>query len=168
MLIAITGKSGSGKSTLAREYTKELPDCIHIDVDKVSHEVLETIKDDLVKIYGDIILKEDGSLNRIVLGDLIFSDRVKYDALVRPVWERVLVIVDRLVSSHTNAVIDHILVAHTKYWEQADITIKVICNEDKRIARIKKRDNISDDYLVKRESASPDFDSVAAMLEYYS
>ena len=77
MLIAITGKSGSGKSTLAKEYAKELPDCVHIDVDKVSHEVLETIKDDLVKIYGDIILKEDGSLNRIVLGDLIFSDREK-------------------------------------------------------------------------------------------
>ena len=164
MLIAITGKSGSGKSTLAKEYAKELPDCVHIDVDKVSHEVLETIKDDLVKIYGDIILKEDGSLNRIVLGDLIFSDREKYDALVRPVWEKTLVIIDTLIGSHVNSVVEHILAAQTKYWEQSDITIKVMCEEKKRIARIKKRDKITDEYLKKRESASPDFSKIEADL----
>lgn len=168
MLIAITGKSGSGKSTLAKEYAKELPDCVHIDVDNVFHEVLETIRDDLVNLYGREILKEDGSIDRIKLGDLIFSDRVKYDALVRPVWEKVLIIVDNLIASHANAVVDHILVAHTKYWQQADFTVKVVCDENARIARIKNSDNISDEYLAKRESASPDFDKVEAMMEYYS
>ena len=34
------------------------------------------------------------------------------------------------VSDIIDDFVEHILLAHTKYWEQADITIKVICNED--------------------------------------
>lgn len=164
MLIVIAGKSGSGKSTLAKEYAKELPDCVHIDVDKVTHDVLDTIKDDLLILYSEKILKADGSINRTVLGDLIFSDREKYDSLVRPVWEKTLIIIDNLIASHKSAVVDHILAAHTKYWKQADLTIKVMCEEKKRIARIKKRDKITDEYLKKRESASPDFSKIEADL----
>ena len=79
-------------------------------------------------------------------------------------WEKTLVIIDTLIGSHVNSVVEHILAAQTKYWEQSDITIKVMCEEKKRIARIKKRDKITDEYLKKRESASPDFSKIEADL----
>ena len=44
MIIGICGKSGSGKSTLSKTLTNHYKNIIHLDIDKVGHNVL-TIED---------------------------------------------------------------------------------------------------------------------------
>ena len=41
MLISLVGKSGSGKTTIANKLKSLDNRIIHIDVDKISHQVLE-------------------------------------------------------------------------------------------------------------------------------
>lgn len=161
MLVAITGKSGSGKSTTARAFA--VAGFYHIDVDKLVHEVLDTMKEELVTRYGPQMLLPTGKINRVVLGDLIFSDRNKYVELVNRTWELATPIIDKLIRENQNVVIEHILVQQTRYWREADIRVLALVEDDQeRIRRIMERDKVPAEYLKKRESATPDFSNVVA------
>ena len=161
MLVAITGKSGSGKSTAARAFA--VAGFYHIDVDKLVHGILNTMKDELLAKYGPQILLSTGKINRVVLGDLIFSDRSKYIELVTRTWELATPIIDKLIRENKNVVIEHILVQQTRYWREADLRVLALVEDDQeRIRRIMERDNVSAEYLQKREAATPDFSNVVA------
>lgn len=75
LIVGLTGGIGSGKS-LAADFFRELGVTV-IDADVVARKVVESKSEALeiiVKKFGPIVLKSDGSLDRAWLRDKIFAD----------------------------------------------------------------------------------------------
>ena len=81
MLIGIVGKSGAGKSSLVKRMMTFDNDIVHIDIDKIGHDILkdEKIVNNIVKIVGDTSVVVDGVIDRKKVGNIIFNDLKKYN-----------------------------------------------------------------------------------------
>lgn len=154
MILGITGKSGVGKSTLATQLTKHGYDFHIIHIDDISHKAMESdiIKNKLLDIFGEAII-QNGVINRKYLGDLVFTNRHLYDKISNDIWSKTKELIDDEINKHNNIILDWILLPHSHYWKICDIKILITADEDDRISHVLKRDNISSDYLKKRDSA---------------
>ena len=88
-IIGLTGGIACGKSSVAnifRRYGAKT-----FDVDKVTHNLLQCggeLYNDYVKHFGDIILDEEGQINRKIIADIIFTDedeRLWVNSVAHPV-----------------------------------------------------------------------------------
>lgn len=158
MIIGITGKSGVGKSTYANKIAKENGFYI-ISVDKVSHYVMELleVKEKLIDTFGEEVVK-DGLINRKYLGDLIFTNRHLYEEMNNIVWREMKNEINRELSIHKDVILEWILLPHSHYWRMCDKKILIIADEEIRKEKVMMRDNISKEYLEKRDSASISYD----------
>ena len=157
-IIGITGKSGSGKSTFASLLSKKL-NCQHIDVDKIAHTVLlqPEIIDKLCNIFGTEILDNYGSINRKKMGSIVFVDKNKMEILENLTYGYMQKYIDTILSQDNEFIIlEYILLPRTKYWNNCDFRILIKSNDIQRKIKIIERDNISEDYFNKRDSASID------------
>ena len=81
-ICAIDGSSASGKSTVIQYlHYQGYP---VIDADKLGHKVLEPGNpghSNVVEIFGEGILNKDKTVNRLILGGIVFSDSSKLKAL---------------------------------------------------------------------------------------
>ena len=160
MIIGITGKSGSGKSTYARQLAEENGFRV-IHIDQVSHGImnLPAIKAKLVDIFGDEVIK-DGSVDRKYLGDLIFENRNLYKEVSTLIWDLMKGRIDDIISRHESVILDWILLPHTHYWKMCNTKILMVADEEERKRRVMARDNISAEYLSKRDSAGISYDDI--------
>jgi dephospho-CoA kinase len=74
-LIALTGGIGSGKSTIAAHLASR--GAVVVDADAIAREVVEPGEralDAVRDVFGDDVLKPDGSLDRAALGRIVFAD----------------------------------------------------------------------------------------------
>ena len=158
-IIGITGKSGSGKTTFASLLAQKL-NCKHIDIDPIGHEALfqPEIFDSLCEKFGRGILDENGKVDRKRVGEVVFSQKQKMDELTELTWGYMQKILDEILIKNDDIIIlDWILLPNSKYWKMCDLKILVTSDENERKQKILKRDNISEEYLEKRESASFDY-----------
>ena len=160
MVIGITGKSGVGKSTYACQLAEENEFRV-VHIDKISHGImnLQAIKAALIGIFGDEVIK-DGVVDRKYLGDLVFENRHLYKEISDLIWDMMKLKIDYILSKHENVILDWLLLPHTHYWNMCDKKILVIANEDDRVARVMARDNISAEYLKKRDAAGMNYDDI--------
>jgi dephospho-CoA kinase len=159
MIIGITGKSGSGKSTVAKRLAKMM-DAYYLDLDNVFHDEIEKRFDFVVETFGEQILDSDGKINRKKIGDLVFSNRAKYDTYTKEIYLSALYGIEQGIAfySHKPTVLDHILLPHMpKLWSQCDSKILVDADWEIRRIRILARDNLPMEYIMKREAASIDY-----------
>ena len=158
MIIGITGKSGVGKTTYSNKIAKD-NDFYVAHIDDLSHEVMEceSIRSELIKIFGDTIIK-NGKIDRKYLGDLVFTNRHLYEDMSNLVWAETKIKIDSILESHKNVILDWILLPHSHYWKMCDKKILIIADEDSRKEKVMLRDNISKEYLEKRDSAGISYD----------
>lgn len=96
MIIGLTGNIASGKSTVAK-YLEQLGAMV-IDTDLLARQVVEPSTPalrELVNSFGPGILHTDGTLNRKMLGEIIFKDPVakkRLEEIVHPAIEKELAI----------------------------------------------------------------------------
>ena len=157
-IIAVVGKSGSGKSTFCELLSQNL-NCNTIYIDKVGHLIYDNplFIDFINERLGSMYLNEHGKIaDRKKIGDYIFSHKgskvVKdFNALT---WQLMEKIIDaELEKSDKFVILDWFNLPNTKYFELADYKILVKAHdEEKRILMVRLRDNISKEYLEKRES----------------
>lgn len=158
-IIGITGKSGSGKTTFASLLSKKL-NCRHIDIDKIGHQALfqPEILDTLCEKFGTEILDENGNLDRKKMGDIIFTQRHKMNELSDLTWDYMKKTLDDILSQDDDfIVLEWILLPHSKYWKKCNSKILVTSEDGERKNRVLERDNISEKYFDKRDSASIDY-----------
>ena len=158
MVIGITGKSGVGKSTYANKIAKE--NGFHVvSIDEISHYVMELpeVKEKLINTFGEEVVK-NGLINRKYLGDLIFTNRHSYEEMNNIVWQEMKNEINCKLSIHKDVILDWILLPHSHYWKMCDKKILIVANEEKRKEKVMMRDNISKEYLEKRDSASISYD----------
>lgn len=144
MIVGITGRSGSGKTTLAKDF--ESKGYTRISIDEIGWQVIEEKKDEIFAQFG--------ILDRKQIGDKVFNDRKKYKELVSILWERQQEIIDEIIKSSKDVVIEFILLPKTKYWKQCDMKILCTCDTNIRKERVLRRDHITEVYFWTREEAS--------------
>ena len=163
MLITVTGASGSGKSNIAEYLTQLNKNIVHLNIDLVGHEVLES---DLVK---PLVIKQfnleliDGKIDRKKLGELVFNSQEKMQELSNLIWEYMQKIIDDFILNTFQfidsliIVLDCILIPKSKYYQMSDLNILVNASFDTRMERTMIRDNIEADKFFEREQATLDF-----------
>jgi len=167
MLIGVCGKSASGKSTLAKLLLKA-KDAIHIDIDKIGHDVLkiDNVKKELIKRFGEGILIND-EINRKELGNIVFNSSQAMDKLTETTWKYMQKEIDYIIKNNFNKliVLDWLLLPKTKYFKVCDKRILLDIPLEVRIKRAMKRDNITKEQFLLRDNAGinyneKDFDYV--------
>ncbi len=150
--IGITGPIGCGKSTVAG-WLAEAPGVVVIDADQVARDVLdrdEPALDAVMRRFGTDLMLADGSLDRAVLGRIVFSDPAALrdlEAIVHPaVRPRILAAI--AVADEGNAdvvVIEAIKLVEGGLAELCDEVWLVTCDPDVQRDRIVGRGSTEDD-----------------------
>lgn len=146
MLVALTGGIGSGKSTVAARFAEHgVP---VVDADRIAREVVEPGEPalaELVGLFGEDILRTDGSLDRQALADIVFHDddaRRRVERITHPrVAARIAERLTELAASFNGgppllAVIDHPLLVETGQSERFDAVVVVTAPADLRVERL--------------------------------
>lgn len=159
-LIGLCGGSGSGKGVVCSLFSElGVPS---IDTDKVYHEMTcgpSPCLSALVDAFGSSVLKEDGSLNRVRLANIVFADGAdnKRRLLSKITHKFILERTDEIASSYFNSgigmvIVDAPLLFESGYDKKCDCVISVVADEELRISRIIARDGISTDRAKSRIS----------------
>ena len=157
-LIGITGKTGSGKSKIGKELANRLS-YLYIDIDKIGHEA---IKDDIIKKelcieFSSKILDDNKNVDRKKLGNIVFSNKDKMDILTNITWNYMENKLDNIFKNNNNCILDWALLPNVKYFDMCDTKILISSDDAIRKEKILKRDNISKEYLEKRELNTLDY-----------
>ena len=159
MIIGITGRSGSGKSYLSEILAEKLG-MIHIDIDKISHEVLtfDESKKFLLNEFGPEVF-ENGNVNRKILGKIVFSSPEKLEKLNRFCQVEMEQKIDEIIASAKKPLIlDYALLFGLKQFPICDVKILLKADFDIRFSRVKTRENITREYFLSRDSSLSDSD----------
>lgn len=164
MLISLVGKSGSGKTTIANKLKSLDNRIIHIDVDKISHQVLEY--PEVVERIKNEILKDavkDNKIDRKSLGKVVFESSKMMDILTNITWPHMEIIIDELINLNKDKIIilDWLFLPKTKFFINSDLRIWVEANQTDRLERVllrSKSEQITKDYFLKRDKSGIDYE----------
>lgn len=156
LIIGLTGSIASGKSTISLMF-----DDIHInviDADKIAREVVypnNKAYDDIVDYFGEEILREDQTIDRKALGQIVFHDQKKLDVLngfVHPrIRERMIEKRDLLIEKGEQVIVlDIPLLFENNLDVLVDRTIVVYVKEETQIERLMNREQFTREEAINR------------------
>lgn len=144
LVVGLTGGIGTGKSTALKTF--ESLGASTVSLDQIAREQAKPGRDGykaIVKAFGQCVLKEDGTINRALLGQVVFSDRRARSGLERATHPLILKEMNELVGRLKGiVVVDVPLLFEKKLQKNFDATILITCKPDKQLKRIIKRDGL--------------------------
>ncbi len=152
-IIGITGPIGSGKSYIANLF--EQKGFAHLDTDEIYHELVSSETEctrQIKEYFGDSVIAPDGSVDRKILGGIVFNDKAKLEALNKithaHVETRTKALIAELKKNGERAVIIEVpLMFESGFDKLCDAVICVISDTEARIQRVMQRN------LLTREQA---------------
>ena len=167
MLIGLTGKTGSGKSSAAKMF--EALGCFVADCDIIAHEVLKSpdVKARLVSLFSDEILNKSNEIDRKALGRIVFADNDKLNSLNSVMHEEIVKKAVGLctLSEKDICIIDGSELEASGADNLCRHIIVVRADDDTRLQRILKRDNIDKESASLRMSSQKDYSKEAIIIE---
>ncbi|PRB84447.1 dephospho-CoA kinase [Pseudomonas sp. MYb185] len=146
LIIGLTGGIGSGKSAAAARFAEAHG--IHVvDADIKSRVVVEPGRPALHRIvdrFGDLVLQDDGTLNRAVLRERVFQDpeqRRWLEQLLHPLI-RDEIITDLAAAESPYALLVSPLLVESGQYQMTQRVLVVDVPEALQIARTTARDNV--------------------------
>ena len=100
MKIAITGSIGSGKSSMG-SFLREIGEEV-FDTDKMVHDLYKNndeVYKSVIEHFGESILNEDKTINRTILGKLVFNDSIEIEKLESIVYPKII----KMIESYNEA-----------------------------------------------------------------
>jgi len=152
LLLGVTGGIATGKTTVAK-MLEELGAPI-IDFDILSRVVVEPDKPawkDIVAFFGEQILKEDRTLDRKKLSEIVFRDmekRKKLESFIHPrIGEEFSKLVEQYTNEDPNAIIQVVipLLIETNMHPIFHNLLMVYTPEEVQVKRLVERDNITEE-----------------------
>ena len=163
MLIGLTGKTGSGKSSAAKIF--ESLGAFVADCDKIAHSTLQTddVKNRLKEAFSDEVFDKDGNIDRKKLGAVVFSDGKKLSVLNSIMHKA---IVDKAIemcqiSGKDICILDGSEIESSGAYKKCAHVIVITADEDIRLERIMKRDEIDRESALMRIRAQKDYSKEA-------
>ena len=164
MIIGITGGTGSGKTTVLKAL-KDLGAVI-LDCDAIYHDLLKTDTALLAAIESRFPgTVENGTLQRKKLGEIVFWDPAALNDLNKITHSAVITQVKKQLD-HELVAIDAIGLFESGLNELCHMTVAVTAPIHDRIARLTKRDGITEEYARSRINAQPTDDEFALRCDH--
>ena len=167
MILGITGGSGCGKTTALNLFSQ----CngLVLDCDHIYHKLLRTDKALLSAIdkrFPDTVVC--GILDRIALGNIVFSDPQALEDLNQITHSAVCKEVNRLIglAGKQHIAIDAIGLFESGLNKLCNVTVAITAPENARIDRLMARDAISAEYAQKRISAQRPQQEFSRLCDY--
>jgi dephospho-CoA kinase len=155
--VGLTGGIATGKSTVGAMFV-ELG-CHLIESDQITHQLFEpgqVVHAAVVKQFGNRILAPDGTIDRRILGDIVFKDpqaRAKLNGLVHPAiiqrqqeWLQEMEAQD----PHGIAIVDAALMIEVGTYRNYDKVIVVTCSPEMQRERLRARSALSEEEIESR------------------
>ena len=171
-IFGLTGNIGSGKSTVAAMLREEgIP---VLDADRISRVVTAPggrTYDAVVQAFGRGILRDDGSIDRKRLGEIVFSDPRSRDRLERITHPAILEVMKEAVAGieregHRAAVVEATLIHESGRKGLFEAVISVTCERETALSRLAARDGMSRGQAEARLRAQMDADRKAGASDY--
>lgn len=146
LIIALTGGIGSGKSTVSEIFkSKNIP---IIDTDIIAREIIEAGKPaylQVIKKFGNTILKKDKNIDRQALRKLVFSSpekRLQLESILHPIiWQNIKFQLNALSAPYCIVVVPLLLENSSQNTEiKFDRILVIDVEEEEQIKRCQKRD----------------------------
>ena len=168
----MTGNIGSGKSTVAamlREAGVPV-----LDADRISREVTAPggrAYDAVVQAFGRGIVRDDGSIDRKRLGEIVFSDPASRERLERITHPAILEAMKEAIAGieregHRAAAVEATLIHESGRKGLSEAVISVTCDRETAISRLAARDGMSRGDAEARLRAQMDADRKAGASDY--
>lgn len=150
VLVGLTGGVATGKSTVALMFKQ--CGAIVIDADVLARSVVEPGKPawrEIVKLFGEKVLNPDRTINRRMLGSIVFRDPAKRKQLEHIIHPRVareqrrLIRAVRARTPRAVVVYEVPLLFEAGIEKHVDYIVVVNANQDTQLARLQKRDGLS-------------------------
>ena len=153
-IIGVTGGVGAGKSTVLN-YLEKCYGAKLILADLVGHEVMEPgheAYEQVVKVFGQEIVSEDKTIDRKVLGAIVFADEKKrmiLNRIIHPaVRQEILRRLEEAELSHLSyVVVEAALFLEENYDAFCDETWYIYTDEKIRRQRLKESRGYSDERI---------------------
>ncbi|WP_317366496.1 dephospho-CoA kinase [uncultured Tyzzerella sp.] len=165
IVIGLTGGTGCGKSTVCsilKTYNTYI-----IDADKIAHSIIKKGNNayfELINYFGKDILNSENEIDRKKLGKIVFSDKEKlfylnnitHKYIIREIKDSINMAKDK--QEYNYIVIDAPLLIETNLHKIVDEVWIVHCSLHTRLKRLVKRDNLSEEILIKRINSQTPFE----------
>lgn len=159
IILGVTGGIGSGKSTVSL-ILQELGAVI-IDADEISRQIVmpgEEALLELIEAFGNTIVDSSGNLKRKMLADMVFSSTLQLEMLNSILHKYVAQRIKDSVEEHMQKereviVIDAPIPIKTGFLDLCDKVWTVHVDLEIRIARIMKRNGMTQEEAVSRISS---------------
>jgi dephospho-CoA kinase len=171
-VFGLTGNIGSGKSTVAAMLREAgIP---VLDADRISREVTAPggrAYDAVVQAFGREILRDDGSIDRKRLGEIVFADPGSRDRLERNTHPAIFGAMKEAIAGieregHRAAVVEAALIHESGKKGLFEAVISVTCDRETALSRLAARDGMSRSQAEARLRAQMDADRKAEASEY--
>ena len=168
----MTGNIGSGKSAVAAMLREAgIP---VLDADRISKEVMARggrAYDAVVRAFGGGIVRDDGSIDRVRLGEIVFADPASRERLERITHPAILEGMKGAVAGieregHRVAVVEATLIHESGRKGLFEAVISVTCDRETAISRLAARDGMSRSQAEARLRAQMDADRKAGASDY--
>ena len=168
----MTGNIGSGKSTVAAMLREAgIP---VLDADRISREVTVPggrAYDDVVQTFGSGIVRDDGSIDRKRLGEIVFSDPGSRERLEKITHPAILEAMKEAIAGlgregHRAAVVEATLIHESGRRGLFDAVISVTCDRETALSRVAARDGMPRAQAEARLRAQMNADRKAEASDY--
>ena len=156
LVIGLTGPSGAGKGAVSQLFASHgIP---VIDADAVYHKLLippSACLCELVNVFGSQILATDGTLDRKVLGEIVFSDKAQLARLNEITHRYVMATIREHIEAYRMQGKRAVILDAPQLFEagadrDCNRIVSVIADRDIRIERILQRDGITKEAAMRR------------------
>jgi len=168
----LTGNIGSGKSEVAAMLREAgIP---VLDADRISREVTAPggrVYDAVVQAFGRGIVRDDGSIDRKRLGEIVFADPASRERLERITHPAILEAMKEAIAGieregHRAAVVEATLIHESGRKGLFEAVISVTCDRETAISRLAARDGMSRSQAEARLRSQMDADQKAGASDY--
>ena len=155
-VIGLTGGIASGKSSIAKRLEKLGAQIINADL--VGHSVYEPgteAYDEIIQHFGDSVLNSNGSINRTILGSIVFSSSDKLHLLNTIVWPKIMEKIKERISKIAAegarvCVVEAALLLEAGWDAVVDEIWVSVIPEDEAVKRLGERNELSEEEAKKR------------------
>ena len=169
-IIGLTGNIACGKTSVGRMLL-DLGAKHYIDADAIVHQLYQKdllLVQQIAKTFGTEILASDGSINRRALGAIVFQDAsalAELERIVHPAVREALVDQLKQVSASSIVIIDAVKLLEGSSGTLCNSKWLVICSQERQIARLIERNQLSMDEASMRVQAQLDIASKLALVD---
>ncbi|HZL08941.1 MAG TPA: dephospho-CoA kinase [Prolixibacteraceae bacterium] len=151
--VGVTGGIGSGKSTVCKVF--KILGIPVFEADVAARQLMNSdpvIREQLIRLFGTSVYQSDLTVDRKLLGGIVFDDPsllAQLNAIVHPVVQKSF---DEWCLAQQCPYILHeaAILFESGFYKMMDKTIAVVTSEDERIERVMKRDKITEELVRQR------------------